>query len=265
MKKPYGFSLIELVMVIVLMAVLMAVIGPLTAHPFQAYADLQRRAQLVTLAENALQLMERDIHQALPNSLRVNGTAFELIHVQSAGRYRAYASVLPGSDTLDFTQPDAGFQVAGSFAAPPSGTRLVIYHTGQTGANAYAGDAVITPTTTSITSTPGANESLITLSSPWQFPFTSPLQRFYIVDTPITYRCNGNQLLRYDNYAIQLAAASPPNGARSALVSDLISSCSFAFSPGTAQRAGVITLSLSLSSAGEQVSLLKEVSLANGI
>ncbi len=262
-----GFTLIELVISLVLIGIIAAIILPLSASPFQAWAATRERTHLVMLADNALDLMQRDIHEALPNSLRVsaNGQGFELLHVASAGRYRASASNLPSSDTLDFTQPDSSFQVAGPQAPVPAGSRLVIYHTGQPGADAYAGDAVITPPGTRVNVSSGSPESLITLSSAWQFPYPSPAQRYYVVDTPISYVCSAGQLLRYSAYAIQPAIASPPAGSTSALVSPQISACQFSYQSGTATRSGVITLQLTLTGNGENVNLLEQVYVPNGI
>ncbi len=267
MQKYHGFTLVELIISMVLMGIIVAVLAPLAAHPFTAYQSGKERAMLVALADDDFFLMLRDVHQALPNSLRVNtaGSAFEMIHVANAGRYRAVASNVAGSDTLDFTQPDSSFQVAGSLPNPAAGTQLVIYHTGQPGADAYAGDAVITPASTAITSTPGTPESLVQLSSAHQFPYPSPTQRFYLIDTPVTYLCKNNQLWRYDQYTLQSAAASPPAGARTSLVSDDVSACSFSYLPGTATRAGVISLQLTLSANGESIQLLEQANVPNGI
>ncbi|NNM52262.1 MAG: prepilin-type N-terminal cleavage/methylation domain-containing protein [Pseudomonadales bacterium] len=267
MHNSRGFTLVELIIAMVLMGIIVAVLAPLAAHPFTAYQSGKERAMLVALADDDFFLMLRDVHQALPNSLRVNaaGTAFEMIHVENAGRYRAVASNLAGSDTLDFTQPDNSFQVAGSLPNPTAGTQLVIYHTGQPGADAYAGDAVVTPTNTGITSIPGVPESLVKLSSAHQFPYPSPTQRFYLIDTPISYLCKNNQLWRYDQYALQPVAASPPAGARFTLVSDDVTACTFTYQPGTATRAGVISLQLTLSANGETIQLLEQGNVPNGI
>ncbi len=267
MRPLRGFTLIEMVMVIVLMGIIIAVIAPLAAQPFRAYQASKDRAQLVSLADQAFFLMQRDIHAALPNSIRVNstGTAFELIHVVSAGRYRAQDSGLTGSDTLDFTTADSSFQVAGPFTQPPAGSQLVIYHTGQTGADAYAGDAVITPAGTTLTVTNNNPESLITLSSAHQFPYPSPMQRFYVVDTPITYMCKNSQLWRYDQYSLQTTVASPPPSARASLVSDQVGSCQFSYQPGTASRAGLISVQLVITGQNEQLSIMEQANVPNGI
>ncbi len=267
MNRRRGFSLIEMVMVIVLIGLIIAVIAPLAAQPFRAYQASRDRAQLVSLADQAFFLMQRDLHAALPNSIRVNtaGTAFELIHVVSAGRYRAQNSGLSGSDPLDFSTADSSFQVAGPLSQPAAGTAIVIYHTGQTGADAYAGDPVITPAGTTITATSNNPESLITLSSPHQFPYPSPMQRFYMVDTPITYTCQNNQLWRYDQYTLQTTVASPPSSARATLVSDQVGSCLFSYQAGTASRAGLISLQLIMTGQNEQLSILEQTNVPNGI
>lgn len=265
MRTRNGFTLVEMVMVIALMGVVLAALAPITLNPFRTYDDLRRRAELVMLAENALQNMARDIRSSLPNSIRINGSALELLHVSGGGRYRAQESDQSSSDPLDFTQADSSFQVFGSMSTPASGSRLVIYHTGQNGADAYSGNSVITPASTSITVTSGTSESVVTLSTAHQFAWASPQQRFYIVDTPVTYRCSGGQLNRYDSYSIQSTTASPPVSARSARVTDLISACTFTYQPGTPQRSAIVTLDLTLAKDNEQVRLLEQINVPNGI
>lgn len=265
MKTTRGFTLVEMVLVITLMGVVLAALVPITLNPFRSYDDLRRRSELVAQGESAIRNMARDVRASLPNSIRINGSALELLHVSSGGRYRAAESDQSGSDPLDFTQADSSFQVFGSMSTPASGSRMVIYHTGQSGADAYAGDTVITPASTILSSTSGSSESLVTLSSPHRFGFSSPQQRFYIVDTPVTYRCSSGQMNRLDQYTIQSSPASPPASARTARVSDLVSACTFTYQPGTPQRSAIVTIDLSLARDGEQVRLLEQIHVPNGI
>ena len=154
MNRPgwqVGFTLIELVMVIMLTGVLAAVVGRFIAQPVQGYVDVTRRAALVSVADSALQRITRGIRLALPNSIRISGSsgALEFLRIRTGGRYRVDT---PG-DPLDFTAStdtfdvlgtlgDAGSVVTNGAAAEAdciSGTVdcLVVYNTGQTGANAY--------------------------------------------------------------------------------------------------------------------------------
>jgi MSHA biogenesis protein MshO len=76
--KMTGFTLIELVMVIVLIGALASVASVFIAGPVGGFIDTNRRAELTDIAATALQRMSREIHHALPNSVRVsnNGTQY---------------------------------------------------------------------------------------------------------------------------------------------------------------------------------------------
>src|ERR1035437_8573959 len=65
-----GFTLIELVMVIVIMGVIGGMVSVFMKSPIDAYFASARRAALTDVADTVVRRMARDIQRALPNSLR---------------------------------------------------------------------------------------------------------------------------------------------------------------------------------------------------
>ena len=250
-----GFTLIELIIVMVIVSILATMTTDIITLPVKSYIDLERRTTLVDTAEITLRRMQRDIRRALPNSIRITGgNTLELLHTTDGGRYRAK----PIGDILDFTVVDNSFDVLGSLHAVPSG-ELVIYNLGSTGANAYAGD-----NRASITNTSTIDK--IVLSSATLFPFSSPQQRFFIVDTPITYTCANGELRRYDN---SIDAGYTIGGTTSGLLYKLQAKadtifCSFSYNAGSATRAGLVTLEITLTDEiGESAKLIHQVHVDN--
>jgi MSHA biogenesis protein MshO len=204
-----------------------------------------------------------------------------------------YRLRIPGTDA-------DGFNIAGFFQNIPvpctaacSQYRLAIYNQGVTGADAYAdGDTSLPAPSSYVITRPnvttfgidldgdnpcnpgGANsgvrdEDCIKPSTSFNFRYASPNQRVYIVDTPISYVCNAGpngNVTRYSSYAITAAQASTPAGAtNTALLSTPVSACNFSYSPGTNQRAGLVTIDVTVTdaSSGEQVRLLHQVHVDN--
>ena len=148
---------------------------------------------------------------------------------------------------------------------------------GVTGANAYAPyvantSNVITPPGTQITIAAGAtaNAQLVTLSQPFQFAWGSPNKRVYLVSGPVSYLCDtsAGTLTRYSGYSISLtqpssAATLLSAGASTGSVATNAGACGFVYTPGTATRSGMATLSLQLTAGGQSVQLLQQVHLVN--
>ncbi len=278
-----GFTLIELVLAVVVTAIIGATLALFIARPMQGYVDAGRRAALVDRADTALRRMSRDIRRALPNSVRVSGDglALELYQSVDGARYRGAPGTNPaGGDThtdaddwLDFTVADDAFNVLGGFdtLAPGDdlgGLRAVVYSNNPVSlyadAAADASPGLITPSTTTLSLAADGDEDQLRLSAPFRFRLPSPRRRVFLVDTPVIFLCDlaGGTLTRHAGYAPQANLVKPLPGA-GARLADRVTGCAFSYSPGTPQRAGLITLALVLQDAGEPVRLLHQMHVDN--
>jgi len=281
-----GVTLIELVVVITLCGICAIFMTMFMVTPVDSYVAQAQRAGLVDAADSALRLLARDLRSALPNSVRVttNGSvsAIELLATVDGARYNDDGALANPALWLDFTAPDAAFSTTVPFSQitlpyTSSTAFLSIYNVGVTGADAYAGANVITPAGTTITITAGAtpNAQLVSLSPAFQFSWGSPNKRVFLVSGPVSYLCDtsAGTLTRYSGYRVSAtqptsAAALVSAGASAGLVSSSIGSnanaCLFAYAPGTAaQRSGMATLSLQLTSGSQNVELVEQVHLVN--
>lgn len=269
-KASSGFTLIEIVVVIVLVGIIAPIGAMLVSRPVEQYIAMARRAELVDSAEMVLRRMQRDIRNALPNSIRVptsGGRAYldlEFLNTVDGGRYREALddSDVDVEDILDFSAADTSFDVLGDLNQVPStGDWVVVANLTSTGpgANAYVGD-----NRTAVAA--GSAVDNVEMSS-IQFPFPSVTQRFFIVDQPVTYACNpaanGGTLTRFDGYAINVNQPSSGSLGGGALVSDKVTACSFTYDAGTDNWGGLVTLSLTLAEAGEQVTLIHQMHVVN--
>lgn len=285
-NRQQAFTLIELIIVIVITGILAGIIVTILRGPLQASFDTQTRANLVGIAETALQRISREVRLALPNSVRISGNnAVEFLRTVDGGRYREK----PPGNKFQPNKRTGSFDVLGgllNFTDIDTGNGsndclsgvadcLVVYNTGQpttvaqansTGksANAYLGMStnydgnIATVSARSNNSLSYDNGDI----ADWQFAFESPRQRFQIVDTPVSYICSGGEIRRYDNYAIQANQPVPPGVAGSLLV-DKVSACRFEYDPGSSSRAALLTFSITIEDDGQSVSLLQQVHVSN--
>lgn len=287
-----GFSLIELIVVVVLLGILGSVGGLLILQPIEAYDDQVRRQQLVDQGEMALRQIARDVRRALPNSLRVSnvgsGWAVEMVNTVDAARYRddVGAGFAAAANRLQFIPPgDSSFNLLGQFPTitPPatlaSNLRLVIYSTSSDAvyddASANLNSGIITSSANTINvaevSAAGVdNEFQITLANAHRFPLRSPQQRVFLVDGPVSYVCNPatGQIVRYANYSYrdrnnQPQSAADFSGGNSGLVVSQVNSCDLTYQAGTSQRAGVLTVSIEVEDSGESINLLHQINVVN--
>jgi len=279
-----GFSLVELIVVVVLLGVLASGAGLLITNPIEAYTAQVRRQQLVDQGEMALRQIARDVRRALPNSIRITavgtGFALEMVNTVDGARYRdefggAYIGL--AGYVLDFFSPDDSFNLLGPLRNPTAfnaNNRLVIYNTS---VNIYAeavdvdNQGIITPAGISLgLNNLGAGptrEDQITLSAPFLFTQQSPGQRAFFVDSSISYICDppGSQMLRYAGYGCRGAQPTAPAdfGVASGKVVSQLSSCNFSYSAGSAQRGGILTIEVAISDSGETVNLLHQIHVVN--
>ena len=267
-KTQRGFTLIEAIIVITITGIIAGMVAVFIRAPVQGYFDSARRAELTDIADTAQRRISRDLHLALPNSVRVSGGNFlEFLQTSGGGRYRAAVDNSGGGNVLDFTQLTSSFDVLGPPVAMVPGAKnlVAVYNLGIPGADAYLSDN---------TSAMTAGGNTVTINS-FQFPFASPANRFQIISYPVSYVCagvgkdaNGNgtgTLTRYWNYSIQ--ASQPTSfaaGTPSALLAKNVSGCSFSYDAQViTQRAGLVSAWLQVTQSNESVSLYYEVHVSN--
>jgi MSHA biogenesis protein MshO len=268
-----GFTLAEMIIVIVILGIISAAAAVFIRAPVDAYLDVSRRAHLSDVADTALRRISRDLQRAVPNSLRVAGACtgaaacyLEYVPVVAGGRYRAELDDTGGGDPLDFADnTDTTFDVIGppiTLPAPP--LWLVVYNLGIPGADLYSGAGGANDVRRSNAS---AAANTISFTSANALPFESPSRRFHIVSSPVTYAClpsiAGGTLARHSGYAFAAAQPVPPGGTSSLLASQ-VTACSFSYTAlEVARSAGLVSMSIQITHQGETINLFQQVHVSN--
>lgn len=276
-----GFTLIEMVMVIVITGIIGSMVAVFLRAPIQQYMDVSRRAELSDIADTALYRLAGDISTAVPNSLRVVCGAtpcIEFLPAKEVGRYRAtenLAGAVPVGDILDFTVADASFDLLGPAIVFAAGDALVVGSTQSDGNPPY--DSSAAGVLRAYTGAAGAQTNVSIAAT--QFPAFAQLasQRVDVVDgtqQAVTYVCsgtlgtldaNGNgqaQLVKHWGYGFNAAQVNPPVGGSTAVLANRVSACVLDYGV-TNQRFGLLGVRLTLTSNNESVSLYQEIHVSN--
>lgn len=281
LRPALGFTLIEAIVVIVITGIIFTSVAMFLRVPIAGAVDTSRRAALVDIADTSLRRMSREIHTALPNSVRIttdpSKTYIEFLPIVAGGRYCSepdsggVCSTAAGSanNPLDFSTTDASFEVIGPLVTPPSfsatGTSVAIYNLGIPGADAYNGD-----NTVAVASVTGTTTKTVNFSSARQFPFASPAKRFHIISSPVSYVCTPSTsgtdgtgtLIRYTGYAIQ--ATQPTSfSVTGTKLATRVASCSIDYTQAVIARDGLLSILITLKQQGESISLTHEIQIHN--
>ena len=269
--KARGFTLIELVMVIMITGILAASLTVFLKPAVDSYFDTRRRADLTDMADTALRRMSQDIRSAVPNSVRsVSTTCFQLVPTIAGGRYRmAPDTVTAGSATLDTSVATLAFDVLSPLGQIPGvGDWVVIDN--QTSNDVYnnVNRGAISTVDTPPPAPGGAvvGQHRINVASK-QFPIGYDGGRFVVVPNAtqtIFYSCVGNTLYRTvaTFAAVQATTCALTTGA---VVATDVAACSFVYDPnqGATQQSGFVWMRLELSRSGESAALAHGVHVDN--
>ena len=291
LKLQRGFTLVELIMVIVLMGVIGGMVVVFMKSPIDAYFASARRAALMDTADTVVRRIARDIQRALPNSINTSGDnlCVEFIPTKTGGRYRA-------DDTaagLSFTSArDENFNMLGSnttFAAYPiptdqriaSGDVIVVYNLGITGSDAYAHDntASVNGTPTMAAPSPAEETAIaVTSSQPASsptFPLASGSNRFQVIpanEKVVAYVCSGASLHRVASTTLVhicpatgsvTVSSTDPKVAGNVDCSGTSTSSWFRYSGSDLMRNALVSMKLTVTDSGESVTLQHEVHVSN--
>jgi MSHA biogenesis protein MshO len=280
-KREAGFTLIELIMVIVIVGVIASILVISFKPAFDSYLAVTRRARLTDLADTAMRKMTRDIRLAVPNSIRLaTSQCVEFIPTSTGGRYRTkpdtvWDAVQPGnpSKPIDTSDTVSEFDVVTALTAVPVAGDWVVIDNQNTndvysGTNRAAIESVGIPPVAS----PSLGLHRITLTAATQFPVGYDGGRFSIVPNAqqaVFYVCDNpgldasgdgtGKVYRFSAYGFNAdnPSACPKPLAATPVLADHVESCSFIYAAnqGATQQSGFVEVQFKFTQKDESVSL----------
>jgi MSHA biogenesis protein MshO len=272
MTRQRGFTLVELIVVMVIIGVIAGVLVLQLRPAMQSYLAIRQRANLTSQADAALRRIIGEVHTAVPNSLRYSlesqqTQCIEFVPTKAGGRYRT------AQDYTNVNQPKGAALVPGvpvtTFdtltdvdASVTQDDFVVVGNVNRD--DVYAGTNVGTIATVA-GPTQGVARNTITLKAAATFPAGYEGGRFLVVpkaERAVTYTCtmptsgSTGTIVRVTGYTPNAAPwKTCPTGP--AILVAKVSDCSFLYheSEGATQQSGYLQLRLGLTDGDESVKL----------
>ena len=254
MRRSSGFTLIELMTVVVILAVIGTLGSGYLVSAVQSYRISSERAKLIAQGRQALERMSRELRQALPNSVRVTGAGncVEFLPLVAGGNY---IGVLP--DSSNGAGGVSSFETGGYQLGP--GKARYVYVGALAVADVYGGDSGA-----AISAAEDHSDNILSLSAAHQFTRNSVRRRFFLADNPAAFCFSAAEIRHYADYATPTSSSGSPSGAGTLLAAGVsLSGGPFSLSAGTEDRNSVLSMAFNFSRSGETVTLSQQVFIRN--
>lgn len=271
-KAQQGFTLIEMVTVIVLLGIIAGILTPFIGRAITAYNDSRARADLVAKGRLALERIAREVRSAVPNSVSVlaGGSGIEFAHSRSGGRYVEQFDNF-GSE---FSRTNYRFRRnanRSNLYAVSSGLSLqandVLVIANTSPAVLQAGTASVALSGISNTTVAGdgtANGQILSFPA-HQFLVESPGRHFSIIDRSVEVGLSGGTLRLHSSAGLGDYDSGVDWSAADPILVDGVTAVNFAYSAGSPQSGSVLRMDLQLTdaAASESIRLYYEVQVRN--
>lgn len=264
-----GFTLIELVMVIIILGIIATTLAPVIQQNVTAFTDTRSRTELIAKGRLALQRLARELRHTVPYSIELlSATNIQFVTTPAGGRYITktgstpkIANALCNKNTERFFAGTSLTALCVLYPAAltlPASSALVIGNTSPANLNAM--------------NSPGPWITLATAAQPdaathpalWKLTFTgahafavdSSYKHYSIADFTHEITLAGTDLLwrRVDGIA------NPVGGGGAVLVDGVTS---LTFGDAASLASGILAVNMTITDGGESVTLQEEIYVRN--
>jgi MSHA biogenesis protein MshO len=276
-RSQQGFTLIELILVILVLAIVSTSVTSFIRFGVQIYQDVSGRDKQISDSRFVIERLTRELRNALPNSVRVtgDGKCVEFIPILASSSYIDIPT-LPDIDTdrgklkvihdesLDITNinnyqfvvyPLSDIDVYdNSVLNKKKIFDILTYDITTLTAPIPTPPTILTPTAT------------VTIDIDNQEFFTddSPTERYFIIKDSVAY-CQGsdNTIKRYQGHSFTTTQVTVPAGTGVLMAERQTNSAPFSLQSPTLVRNAIVVMDFTFAYADENLRLVNEVHVAN--
>ena len=253
-NEQQGFTLIELITVVVILSIVAVIGSQFVVSSTQNYETTRTRALLVNTGRQAVEQMTRQLRIALPYSLVTSAgdQCIKFMPIAAGGNY-----LTPVPDTANGAAANANIAVS-PFDVEYGAAQWVSIGA-LSSAELYATNPV------SLAPLTGTGANSLTLSAAKQWQRNSINRRFYVLNNPQAFCLVGTQLRFYPNQSTANTNIdlSEDYELMAENVFAIDSRAPFALSAGSENRNALVTINLAFANGPERVDLTQEVMIRN--
>ena len=254
-KRQNGFTLIELIIVIVLLGIVGAMGAGFISEAFKGFFGADVRMEMYEEGKSALVRMEREIHIAVPNAVDVSTTTIADDTI-SVGLIDENA-MSPVFGQYTEASPTGGTTITDRTAALPVTTLVSIYNTSW---DVFADSSRIY----NITGVGGPGNRRMTFAE--TIGPASPYNRYYAVQNIAVRFSVTNGILSRSTAAVTATNPLGVFGNPQALARNIVASGGlpyFIYAPGTSSRNSTVAINFAIARNDEIVNFHKEIEIRN--